>query len=511
MSFKNPRLFAGSLLVLFLCGCGNYYSVKIPYYLPDNGNVIEIKKALSSLYIVVRAQPGPEESALGGIVGGLLGQKAVEFNTLAFAAKLARTLSRPGTSVQAYRVSRADEAGDPYAKYFAPAGVLEIKISDPRVSVTKENRTTSYMDKKKQKLVVKTSVWVYTAAISADIKLVSGPDARTLDKTDGTFAVSEDRLDDKKDIRDWYEENQEKIFNDAAAKLAGRYIGRPVQRLRPLFRKKDDKESARASDLVWKDKWPEAEAVWSGRLKEKGDWRDMMGLAVAAEVRKDYASAREYYLKARDASAGDKEARPARWKEILADLDIMLSTGSAAAAPEQDWFGVRAAVLPFSDETTSVDGPPMLRTLVYEALKTAGYQAQALEETDRILLSHGLTQGGQLGAVGQAQLCKWLGVERLFYGNITDFSEVMAGVYNRRMIKGRLELWDLKEQGFIWSVDPAIVKVKTPKTLVGGIFSQLARGLLERIKNKPLAYEGSLFTASAVEALPNRVPRPGGQ
>jgi hypothetical protein len=116
-------------------------------------------------------------------------------------------------------VSRFKEDRDPYAGYFAPAGILEIKVSDPRVSVNKEERTSSYSDDQKKKQVVTSPVWVYTAAISADIRLMSGPDSRTLDKTAWTFAVSEERPDNKQDIGDWYEENQEKIFNDAAAKL----------------------------------------------------------------------------------------------------------------------------------------------------------------------------------------------------------------------------------------------------------------------------------------------------
>ncbi|MBI4802229.1 MAG: DUF799 family lipoprotein [Elusimicrobia bacterium] len=498
------KLYAGVLFALFLCGCGNYYSVRIPYYLPDNDNAVEIKKALSSLYIVVRARPEPEENALGNLAGALLKQRDLEFNVFALARKIARALSKPGASVKAYRVSRSGEAADPYAGYFAPAGVLEIKVSDPQVSARKEERTSSYLDKQKKKQTVKSTVWVYSASVAADIRLMSGPDLRTLDKTAETFVRSEERTDNKKDTGGWYQEHQEALFNDAAARLAGRYIGKPVLRYRPVFSKKGDKEAVRASDLARKDKWSEAEAVWNKRLKEKGGWRDLMGLAVAAEVRKDYVPAREYYLKARDAAAGDKEAGAARWGEILGDLEIMLSSVPAAAGPARDWFGVPAAVLPFADETTSIDGPPMLRALVYEALKSGGYRVQALEDTDKILLSHGLTQGGQLGAAEHAELCEWLGVERLFYGDINEFGEVMAGVYNRRAIKGRLLLWDLKERNFIWNAEPSVVKVRMPKSLVGGLFSQLARGLLERFKNKPLAYEGALFAAGAAEALPNR-------
>lgn len=490
--------------VALLAGCGNYYSARIPYSLPENNNIIEINRALSSLYVAVKAPPEPEESAMEDIVVGLTRGRRVEIDTYEFAAKTARVFSGPGRKVLAYRVFRTQEERDPYTRYFKPSGVLELEISEPSVSARKENRSSVSYDKKKSGQTVKSVVWVYSASINADIRLISGADGKVLDKISDTFTYAEERFDSGKSAADWYAENEAKLFGAVTARLSNRYIGRPVLRRRPLFRKKDDPESAKAADLAQRGKWPEAENIWSARMRGHNDWRDMMGLAVAAEVRKDYLAARDYYTSAREASGGDKEARTANWGEILGDLDIMLSTGSAAGAAGDDWFAGSAALLPFTDETTSIDGPPMVRTLIQESLAAAGYRMQPLDETDDLLLSHGMTQGGQLGAADQAEICKWLGVERLFYGDINEFEDVMAGVYNRRMIKGRVMLWDLKAGNFIWGLDAAVVKVDTPKSFFGGILSQLAKGLAERIKNKPLAYEASVFSAKMVEALPNK-------
>lgn len=491
-------------MLALLAGCGNFYSVKIPYYLPENNNIIEAKRALSSLYIAVKAPAGPEESAVGGLLGGLMGGRSVELDTYGFVKRIALAFSRPGVKAPVYRVFRTKEESDPYIRYFSPSGVLQIKVSDPAVSARKENRSSEYYNKNKQRQTVRSVVWVYSASISADIRLLSGGDGKVLDKLSDTFAITEERPDNGKSAADWYAGNETKLFGAVAARLSGRYIGRPVLRGRPLFRKKDDPESARAADLAQRGKWPEAEKIWSARLRARSDWRDMMDLAVAAEVRKDYSAAKDHYLRARAASSGDPEAKPANWGEILGDLDIMLSTGPAVQAAGEDWFAGPAAILPFTDETTSIDGPPMLRTLIHGALADAGYRIQPLEETDKLLLAHGFTQGGQLGAADPAELCKWLGVERLFYGDINEFGEVMAGVYNRRMIKGRIMLWDLKNGGFAWALDPSVVKVNTSKSFLGGMFSQLAKGLVERLKNKPLAYEAGLFAGQVAESLPNR-------
>lgn len=53
------------------------------------------------------------------------------------------------------------------------------------------------------------------------------------------------------------------------------------------------------------------------------------------------------------------------------------------------------------------------------------------------------------------------------------------------------------------SFEESVVKVKTPKNFAGGMFGQLAKGLVERIKNKPLVFESGLFFQQVAENLPN--------
>jgi hypothetical protein len=496
-------------LVIFLafsllCGCGNYYSVGIPYFLPGANDIIGTKRAVSSLYIVVKPPPPPKESALGNLIGGLLGGPGIEFNNYALAGEIAVAFSRSGSRVPAYRVFRSDEKGDPYAKYFNPTGILELRLSDLRLSSDREDRSSVYYDRNGQKQTVTNPVRVYKALVEAEVTLYSGSGTDIVDKTREVFGFAEERSDNELDPAEWYEENEGRMIDDAVRRLSARYLGREVRRFRPVFRKKDDKEAASAVKLARDGKWGEAEAIWTRRLSERNDWRDMLDLGVAAEVRRDYPAAQNYYLRAREAAAGDTNAKAARWDDILNDLKMVLSTGAAAPAAEQDWFAPVAAVLPFTDQTTSVDGPPMLRAMIYEALKTAGYPVQTLEETDNILRSHGFTQGGQLGAAERKDLCKWLGVERMFYGDISEFGEVMAGVYNRRQIKGRARLWDLKANDFVWEVEPAVVNVSLQKKFLTGIITQFAKGIIERLKNKPLAYESALFTNKTVEALPSK-------
>jgi len=486
-------------LLAGLAGCGSYFSVRVPYQLPDMPGASAAGPALSALYVTVRTKPPAEENALGSLAAALLKQSPLDFKPSELARRAARSLARPGAKVCAWRVDKSG-AADPFLALIKPAGLLSVTVNQPSVSTRKEDRSSVYYDKKKQKQTVKSKVWVYSASMSAEVKLYAWPSMELLDSWADTFSRTEDRFDASKDAGDWYADNEGNLFGAVAAKLAARYAGRPVDRFRPVFRKKGDKDSEEAGLLARRNSWDKAEEIWLRRAAAGGDWRDFLDLGVSAELKKDYAGAEARYRRAQALADGDKEAAPVRWGEIYRDLELVSST-RAAAGCDGKWFRERTAVLPFSDETTSMDGPPLVRQLVYESLKAGGYDLLTPEETDEALRRHGFSQGGQLAAAKPENIAAWLGAGRLVYGDITDFGEIIAGVYNRRMVKGSVRVWSAA--GPELSYEESVVKVKTPKSLAGGLFGQLAKGLVERIRNKPLAYEAGLFSRQATENLPN--------
>ncbi len=489
-----------TLLAALLSGCGNYFNARVPYVLPDSPNAASARQAMGGLYLVVRTKA---PSAAGTLLGSLLNTAGPEDNPDALAARAARALTRPGMRVCAWRVDRSGAGSDVFAGPLAPSGVLEITVSRPSVSARKEERSSAYYDKNKKRRETKTAVWVYSASMNAGFRLLSWPAGTPLDSWNDTFTYSEDRHDKAGDADDWYAENEHKLYGALAAKLAARYAGRQVVRLRPVFRKKGDRQSEEAASLANRNEWGRADGIWLARSAAGGGWRDYLGLAVSAELRKDYTDAAGYYRQAEARSAGDKEAAILNWAGIYRDLEIAAATVPASGC-SGGWFGVRTAVLPFTDETTSIDGPPLVRSLLYERLRESGYNLVPLEETDETLRLHGFTEGGQLAAAKPGDIAAWLGAGRLVYGDLTDFGEIMAGLYNRRTVKGSVKVWDAASKESV-SFEESVVRVKTPKSFLGGMFGQLAKGLAERIKNKPLAYEAGLFSVQAAGNLPAAV------
>ena len=487
-------------LALLLSGCGNYYSVRVPYNLPDMPGAASARPALSAVYLKVSVPKSGEDTGLGALAGALTNRQGPEFRPSELARRAARALSGPGAKVCAWRVDKAG-GDDPFLGRLAPSGLLVIEAAAPSLSSKKEERSKVYYNKKKQSQTVKNKVWAYSASLYAKVSFYSLPEMLELDSWADTFSFAEDRFDNSKDAAEWYAENEEKLYTGLAERLKGRYAGRPVERFRPLFAVKKDKESEEALKLARENKWDGAEEIWGRRAGAAGGWRDQLGLAVAAELRRDYAGAGALYARAQAAAAGDKAAGGVPWAEIFRDLEIFSST-AAAGSCGRDWFAGRTALLPFTDQTTFVDGPPLVRRLVYEHLKAAGYDLLTLDETDELLRRRGFSDGGQLAAAKPADIAGWLGAKRLIYCDISDFGEIMAGVYNRRMVKGSAVVWEAGS-GAELAFAESVVKVKTPKNFASGLFSQLAKGLAERIKNAPLAYESGLFARQLTENLPN--------
>lgn len=484
-----------------LAGCGGAVSVRVKHRIPDAPGAAALRPSLGALYLVIKPPARTEQNDLSDLAGALLGHNGPGMNLPSLALRTARILRQPGSRVCAWRVEKNGGKPSDFAERLNPSGLLVVTLGSPAVSSRKEERAAVIYDKKNQKQTVKNKVWVYGVSLPAEVHLLAWPGEAVLDSWAEVVNFSQDRFDKSKDEDDWYAENEEALFSGLSSKIAARYAGRVAERYRPVPAVKKDAQSEKAARLAGSGKWDEASEIWTARLSS-GGWRDQLGLAVAAEVRKDYAAARDGYRRAQELAGGDKEARAVRWNEIFRDLETELSVPEARGC-DQGWFSVKTALLPFSDETTSMDGPPLARQLVFAQLREAGYALLPLEETDELLRRRGFSDGGQLAAAKPEDLSAWLGAGRLIYADITDYGEIMAGVYNRRMVKGSFRAWEAGEEDI--SFEESVVKVKTPKSLVAGLAGQLAKGLLERIKNKPLAYEAGIFSRQAAENLPAAV------
>ncbi len=494
------------------CGCAGNYYVRIPYDL-SAGN--ERAAVLRNVYIIVEAPPGSGRSIdlnlKGGsasvLSGGVKIGESFRFEPSRFAAQLARELEDAGAGVAAYRVARGGSAPDPFLSEINPSGILRIKIDVPSLDRAEKERNIVIRDKNGGLREAASKLVFYAAEMRASVSLSSFPDGRIIDGYNDVFSFFGQQTGSGGEIDDWYESNEKNLFAAASQKIAGRFYSPRAIRLRPVFKRNDHKDSKQAWKFARRKKWEEAEKIWSARISSgSGDWRDNFNMGVYAEYRKDYLRASAFFERSKQEAVLAKDVPPVDWNGIVSDISkaqAEIKTGSGTAV---NWFGEKIAVLPFSDETSSIDGPVLIRRLVYESLKRGGYGVVPLEETDAVLRGHGFSQGGQLKAAKPADMAGWLGAGRMVFGNITEFSEVPLGVYNKRKVAGGMRLWDVSGRAEIWQAEQSIIResISTKNAGVNFIF-QLARGLWERIRKAPLGYEVDMFVSRCLETLPMRI------
>lgn len=492
---------AAVLPFLLLSGCASYYSVGMKHRIPEYRAPSAAVEALSSVYITVEGAPSGKKGALAAVLEKVSGAAAYEPDLPLFAGHVAEYLSAAGFPVAAYRVSY--ETPDPMAGLFSPTGVLSLSCGPVSAGVTESKRTVTYKGKDGKATTRETAFWTYKAAASVSGTLSEWPSGKVLDSWTEEAEYSEERQDGALAAGDWYDHSADKAAEALASKAAARYSGRAARRYRPVYFVKKDAESKAAARAVSRGGCGASSGVWKGRLAAGGGWREHLGLAVCAELDGDYAAARAEYEAARKSAGDEKEASRIKWDRIFSDLDYLSSPERAAAGPAP-WFRRRVAVLPFSDQTNSIDGPVMLRQLLHASLAEGGYDVQPLEDTDELLRRKGYSEGGQLAAAKDADIIAWLGVDAVVYGDIADFNEIMAGVYSKRQVSGSFSMAAAGEKSRVWAGEADVFRVRLPKSFAGGLFSQLAKGLYERIREKPLYEESVLFVRRAAGTLPRR-------
>ncbi|MEE8425194.1 MAG: GNA1162 family protein [Elusimicrobiota bacterium] len=163
-------------------------------------------------------------------------------------------------------------------------------------------------------------------------------------------------------------------------------------------------------------------------------------------------------------------------------------------------------VLPFDNETTSLDAPERLRKMVAERL---GHLSPGLsiENVDERLRGVGVTDGGQLRSVASKKLGEALGTDGLLYGTVEEFKYQNLGFVSNRVVKLRLKLVHAASGERLWEAvgrhakgNVTLDKKKAGKAFVRGIVRQAAETALR----VPLMRESRRAVEKALRNYPRR-------
>jgi hypothetical protein len=152
------------------------------------------------------------------------------------------------------------------------------------------------------------------------------------------------------------------------------------------------------------------------------------------------------------------------------------------------------ALLPLVNNSTDVDGPIIVRSLLAVSIGNFFYAVKPLEETDQILKEQmGVTLGSQLDMATTKMLCENLGTDGIMYGSLEDFSQKITGIYNSKRVRLRLRMDSCKTGKIVWKNG---IGVKSEKST--------GKGLMQKVPGVGTAVTAVGAAASVISSMSDK-------
>jgi len=150
------------------------------------------------------------------------------------------------------------------------------------------------------------------------------------------------------------------------------------------------------------------------------------------------------------------------------------------------------AVLPFANDSNSIDAPVFMQKLAADGLAAGGYAVLPIRDVNERLRAAGITVGGQLASKTPQELARITGASAVLYGTVKSFNYTTLGFYQKREVALSAQLvgadgteqWrqSVSASRTFWNFD-AMENLGEALKAVG---TQLAVKLLEKLISHPL-------------------------
>jgi hypothetical protein len=125
--------------------------------------------------------------------------------------------------------------------------------------------------------------------------------------------------------------------------------------------------------------------------------------------------------------------------------------------------GPRVAVAPMENRSNDLSASDIIRDAFVEGVARRGYSVMPVPESDRLLRETlGISYGGQLPATTPAEVCRALGVEGVFYGEVQEFSKTTTGIYNSVTVSAAFRLYG-RDGNLRWQGNDRQVRQDLPR------------------------------------------------
>jgi hypothetical protein len=169
--------------------------------------------------------------------------------------------------------------------------------------------------------------------------------------------------------------------------------------------------------------------------------------------------------------------------------------------------GPKVAVAPMENMSNDLSSSDIVRDAFVQGISESGYAVVPVLESDAALREKlGISYGGQLPVTTPAEVCRALGVEGVFYGEVEEFGKTTTGFYNSAYVAASFRLYG-KDGSLLWEGKDRQNRQDVVRGNSGSIAAEIiARGLGNLLLN-PLTPIGKQVGANiARKVLGNLLP-----
>jgi hypothetical protein len=166
--------------------------------------------------------------------------------------------------------------------------------------------------------------------------------------------------------------------------------------------------------------------------------------------------------------------------------------------------GPRIAVAPMENRSNDLDASEIIRGAFIGQIAAQGWNVMPAAESDRLLRDTlGISYGGQLKSVAPEEVCKALGVEGVFYGEVQEWNKTTTGIYNTVSVAAGFRLYR-KDGVLAWEGGDRQFKQSVPRVGGGaGIGAEIVGSALANLLVNPMTPYGKAAGRNAAIKLPH--------
>jgi hypothetical protein len=163
--------------------------------------------------------------------------------------------------------------------------------------------------------------------------------------------------------------------------------------------------------------------------------------------------------------------------------------------------GPKVAVAPMANMSNDLSSSDIIRDAVAAGVARKGFAVVPPAESDRILRETlGISYGGQLPSTSPEEVCRALGVEAVFYGDVQEFSKTTTGFINSSTVAAAFRMFG-KDGSLLWEENDRQVRQSVAHG-GGNLGAELIAGALSNLLLNPMTPQGRRVGENIARKLP---------